>query len=367
MKKLIKTCLFLVAAAILFASCGHNEVETVSELKIGKGVLVLNEGTYTFASSSITFYDPDADTVMNNVYIWYLDDNKQVVRVSTMGDVAQSMWLHGEHLYIVSNNSNFIYKVDAATMKYDSKIENFYSPRYMAFLNDTKAYVSDLEGTGLWKINPKDMTHSGFIETGKPTENMLLIGNELFVTNWSNYYQSQVNNNTIQIVDTETDSLIDSIVVVKEPNSMVLDKNGHLWVMCGGGYEQSGDVNIPALFCIDPSSRTCLKRFDFESGYPLHYPMYLATNADKDAVYFIDKHLYKMSIDADELPSSPFVDAGTRTFYSVAVNPENDEVYVSDSKKNAQDGDVYRYDSEGNVISEFQAGIFPGFMLFKGN
>ena len=33
-----------------------------------KGVFVLNEGNFTFANASLTFYDPDMDTVTNNLF-----------------------------------------------------------------------------------------------------------------------------------------------------------------------------------------------------------------------------------------------------------------------------------------------------------
>ena len=114
-----------------------------------KGVFVLNEGNYQFSNASLSFYDPEADTVANNLF--YKANNAPI------GDVAESLALVDGKLYIVVNNSNLIYKVNANTLKCDLtkpfKISDFYSPREMYFVAPNKAYVSDLIGTGLWIVD----------------------------------------------------------------------------------------------------------------------------------------------------------------------------------------------------------------------
>ena len=165
-----------------------------------KGVFVLNEGNYQFSNASLSFYDPEADTVANNLF--YKANNAPI------GDVAESMALVDGKLYIVVNNSNLIYKVDANTLKCDLtkpfKLGDFYSPREMYFISPDKAYVTDIIGTDIWIVNPQEMTHTGSIAMGKTTEKMVPVGNELYVSNWSQYYidpNSHDSYNTVQVVD----------------------------------------------------------------------------------------------------------------------------------------------------------------------
>jgi hypothetical protein len=177
--------LFLLAVlAVSLFSCKPNQPEDPNAFTVGSGVLLLNEGNYQSSNASLTFYDPVADTVANNLF--YKVNN------APLGDVAQSMALVDGQLYIVVNNSNYIYKVNANTMVCDTtkpfKLTDFYSPREMHFVAPNKAYVSDLMGSGLWIVNPEDMTHAGFVETGNTTEKMVQVGNELYVSNWSYYY-----------------------------------------------------------------------------------------------------------------------------------------------------------------------------------
>ena len=135
----------LVLAAMLF-SCKPDSPVNPSAYSIGSGVFVLNEGNFQYSNASLSFYDIQADTVCNNLF--YKVNN------APLGDVAESMTLVDGKLYIVVNNSNYIYKVDANTMVCDTsnpfKITDFYSPREIHFVAPDKAYVSDLMGTNLW-------------------------------------------------------------------------------------------------------------------------------------------------------------------------------------------------------------------------
>ena len=257
-----KVNLFLlgVIAALLFA-CKPNQPVDPNTYTVGSGVLVLNEGNYQFSNASLTFYDPVADTVANNLFYKVND--------APLGDVAESMALVEGKLYIVVNNSNLIYKVDANTMVCDTtkpfKLGDFYSPREMFFVSPEKAYVSDLMGSGLWIINPKDMSHCGFVETGKTTEKMVPVGNELFVSNWSNYYLPEMEKNTVQVIDMNNDVKVAEFQVGKEPNTMAVDKNGHVWVLCEGAtWEADGEQ--PSLWEIDPMLKTAKRRYEFDAN-----------------------------------------------------------------------------------------------------
>ena len=82
---------------------------------------------------------------------------------------------------------------------------------------------------------------------GRSTEEMVQYGSEVFVANWSGYNQT-LKNNKVLIIDGIQDKMVDSITVGIEPNSMVLDHNNILWVLCSGGYE---NAVIPSLWKID--------------------------------------------------------------------------------------------------------------------
>ena len=171
--------IFILGLLLTFVSCKPDPEPTPQVANIAKGLFVLNEGTFTYANSSLTFYDPEADTVENNLF--YRVNN------APLGDVANSMMLDETGMYIVVNNSKYIYKVDPKTRKYKSKLDGLTSPRHIMSINKNKAYVSDQESTGLWIINPETMQKTGFVELGNTTERMVRVGDEVVVTNWSNF------------------------------------------------------------------------------------------------------------------------------------------------------------------------------------
>jgi YVTN family beta-propeller protein len=348
----------MLAVSLTFVGC-KKEKKTVDptpeEFSVGKGVFILNEGTFTYANASLSFYDFDKNTVENNLFFKVND--------APVGDVGQSLAKIGDDLYIVVNNSKYIYKVNAKTIKYKKKIEGFNSPRQMLQVSENKAYVTDIESPGFWTMDLSTNVLT-FVDNGSATEAMVKVGNEVFMSNWSNYYVPAGSNKTVQVIDCETDALIATIEVAQEPNSMVVDKNNHIWVSCSGGYMPPCD---PAIVCIDAATHSVLHQFDLAEG---SYPSGLAVDAAGENIYFMNGgygtlNIYKVSADATELPDTPFITSEGKVFYNLKVNPENGDLYVTDAKNYVQNGDLLRYSADGTLLGTFPLGIIPSYMLFN--
>lgn len=351
-----RTLLFLsLIVAISFASCSKKETPQPTPTHTTTGLFILNEGTFTYANSSLSFYDFDKNEVENNIF--FKANN------APLGDVGQSLTLIGNDLYIVVNNSKYIYKVDAETILYKDKIEGFTSPRYMLPVSSDKAYVSDIVSPGFWSLNLKT-NEKHLVETGNATEAMVKVGNEVFMSNWSNYYVIGASNKTIQVIDCETDSLVATIDVAQEPNSMAVDKHNHIWVSCSGGFADPAD---PAIVCIDAATHQVIRRFDLPEG---SYPSGMAIDGAGENIFFMNGgygtlNVYKMSVDATELPDIPFITSESRVFYNLKVNPKNGDIYLTDAKNYIQNGDLLRYSSDGTLLATFELGIIPSYMLFN--
>lgn len=338
---------------IVFVSCNKDNDDPISiDNGLGKGFFVLNEGVFTGANSSLSFYSEDSSKVTNNLFY--------KVNETPLGDVAQSITLWNDKMFIVVNNSGYIYKVDAKTIEYQNQVLGLLSPREMLIVSDEKAYVSDLYSTGINIINPTTMEHISFLDTKKSTENLIKIGNEIFTSNWSNYSHPTIPNNTIQIIDITTDKLIDSIVVTKEPNSMVVDKNGQLWVLCSGGY--MGEEN-PSLIQINPTDRTITKKMDFSDVQMS--PSRLVSNYNADSLYFINTDVFAMSIEDTNLPANPIITADRRLYYNIAIHPKSSSIILTDALDYVQNGYIHRFKSNGTQIDSIQVGIIPNAIKFN--
>ena len=354
----IKSLFLWLFVLFMMVACGPDPVEPLDPTMptIGKGVLVLNEGSYTNANSTLTFYDTERDTVMNQLFYR--------VNGAPIGDVGQSLCLLDGKLYIVVNNSKYIYKVDAQTIQCDTtrpyKLDGvLLSPRYMVPVAANKAYVSDLISKELWIVDPQTMTLSGTVSMGKPTETMVQVGRELFLTNYSRYYANDIQNNTVQVVDVENDVKVAEIEVGYEPNGMVVDESGMVWVLCEGDVN---DFDVPStLWQIDPRQKRATLKRTFEGK-----AMNLAIdNTGRFLYYLHEGDVHRCSIQAPEVDDAFCIPAEGRLLYKIAVNPNNGELYVSDAKNYLVNGSVYRYTSDGLLLGSFDAGICPGFMLFN--
>lgn len=368
----------LLALATLLFSCKPDQPVNPGAITIGSGVFVLNEGNFQFANSSLTFYDIEADTVINDLF--YKVNN------APLGDVAESMALVDGKLYIVVNNSKYIYKVDANTIVCDTtkpyKMGGFYSPREILFVAPDKAYVTDIVGTNIWIINPQEMKHTGTIAMGNTTEKMLRVGNELFVSNWSYYYTDAYSHDsyhTVQVVDLNNDVKVADIEVGKEPNTMVVDKYGHVWVLCEGrSWDEEYDAEgvpygeNPTLWEIDPMLRTAELRYEFKGPYEdddeiKGVASTLRANPAGDQFYMI----YNNEVRRFDLATMSLSETFRITpepqglFYNMTVEPRTGELYIADAKNYMKNGTVYRYTSDGLLLASFEAGIIPSAMLFK--
>ena len=80
-------------------------------------------------------------------------------------------------------------------------------------------------------------------------------------------------------------------------------------------------------------------------------------NSAKDKLYFLKVDVFELPITATALPSSPIILANGRDIYGLGVNPTNDNIYVGESGNYTQKGTVTIYDSAGEELSSFKAGV----------
>ena len=193
----------------------------------GEGLFICNEGNFQYGNATLSYYDPTTKTVHNEVFYR--------ANAMKLGDVAQSMVILDSIGWVVVNNSHVIFAIDINTFKEVGRITNLTSPRYIHFLSDEKAYVTQIWDNRIFIVNPKRYEITGYIdipnmtmESGS-TEQMVQYGKYVYVNCWS--YQ-----NRIIKIDTETDQVVDELVVGIQPTSLVMDCHNKLWTVTDGGY-----------------------------------------------------------------------------------------------------------------------------------
>jgi len=345
--------LFYMMSPFLMASCidyGPFEEEDFGYTDSDRGVYIVNEGNFMYGNASLSFYGSSTGEVQNDLF--------SRSNGISLGDVAQSMVINNGLGYITVNNSAIIFVIDPNTFKVKGTITGLLSPRNICFIDENKAYVSDLYQSALSILDIKTNKITGIIPTkGHPsTETMVLYGDKLFVNCWSN-------DNKVLVVDTKTDLIIDSILVAPQPRSMIKDKFGKIWVIADGSFNgENGGRNQPVLQKFDASTHIIESTFYLPSNSS---PSNITINGALDTLYYFGSDVWRISVIDNQLPSLPFVVGNGTIIYDIAVDPLNSDLYVADAIDYVQPGVIYRYAANAAPIDTFRVGVIPGSLCFK--
>lgn len=309
----------------------------------GPGVFIINEGNFRAGNGSISFYSYDSSKIYNHVFY--------SVNQRPLGDVPYSMNIKDNTAYIVVNNSGKIELTDVDHLQSVSTINGLTAPRYISFVTDSKAYVTSLYSDSVTVLNLLSNTIFGYINLKHSSEAIAANYGEAFVANWTG-------GNKIFVININNDMVTDSVEVGIEPESMVIDMNGTLWVLCNGGWQREYFAELIAINTLD---HKIVKRFTF----PLKTdsPTSLQIDGSGETLYYLDNGVKKMSINASNLPGETFIPKLDRNFYKLGVNPVGGDIFVTDALDYQNKGYVLRYNQNGGLISMQQADIIPGGML----
>lgn len=320
----------------------------------GSGLFITNEGNFQYGNATLSYYDPAAKKVENEVFFR--------ANGFKLGDVAQSMTIRNGVGWVVVNNSHVIFAIDVDTFKEVGRITNLTSPRYIHFVSDEKAYVTQMWDNRIFVVNPKSFEITGYIECPNmamgsgSTEQMVQYGRYIYVNCWS--YQ-----NRILKIDTQTDEVVDQLTIGIQPTSLVIDRNNQMWCITDGGYEGSPyGYEAPALYCIDAGTFSVDRVFKFQKG---DAPSEVQINGTGDTLYWINDDIWSMEIDASRLPVKPFIDSKNTKYYGLTINPMSGDIYIADAIDYQQQGVIYRYSAEGERLDKFYVGVTPGAFCWK--
>ncbi len=343
----IKVLGIILMFIVFIAACRDDDENPPTWGELNDHIFVLNEGNFGSSNASITAVSRETGSMWNDIF--------SLVNDFQLGDVVQSMTIHNDKAYIVVNNSGKIEVADATTLESIATIDGLTSPRYFLPINDDKAYVSNFVFAGTTTLDVIDLNTNTVSKT-IPTawgEQMVISNGKVFV--------GIMNSREVLVIDSSTDTVIDTVAVAFSPNSLQVDKNGQVWVLSDGGFYGE---DIPTLQSINPTTLAVEQTFTFTNSDAS--PTKLAINSAGDQLYFLDiGNVWKFDITAGALPSEPFVSETDITFYGLGIDPKTDRIYAADAGDNISRGNVIFYEADGTPIDGFEVGIIPGGFCFN--
>jgi len=337
---------------LFFAGCEKEKGEQKKDKGIylqQNGVFIVNEGQFMAGNGDISFYDKVSGTVQNNLFF--------SVNNRPPGDIPQYMAFYREEAWLVVNNSNTLEVIGLDSFRVLATIGGLEMPRQMK-VHGNFGYVSQLGSGNISRINLSTRQVVGHLAGEKSSDHLLIAGNRLFAANWTSFFINKPNN-TVMVYDLSGGVLEDSVVVAKEPNSMVRDANGKIWVLSSGGF--MGE-EYPALTCFDPNTLQVIKVLEFpDKGMS---PSLLTASPDGKTLYFVNGDVYSMDISSQLLPQTSLIPSGGRSIYGLSADPKSGDLYLADARDFQQNGKVYRYTAAGVQRDVFDAGIIPSGIFF---
>ncbi len=337
MKHLINILLIFTFAIQI--SC--EPVDNPSRIPEGGGIFLLNEGNFNAGNGTVSFYSTETGQIYNDLF--------GTENGRALGDIPSFMAVDGNRGFIVVNNSGTIEAVDLRTMESLGTVTGLSSPRQMV-IDGNNGYVSSLSEDEITVIDLDKIEKSGKLEIGSASEAMVITGGRLFSAHWSG-------GNKVIVTDLGSGEVVQSVTVGLEPESMALDKNGSLWVLCTGGWMGEETPRIVRINTV-----TLEKEAEFLFRTVNDNPSSLTLNPAGDTLFYLDEGVRMMPVTATELPVSAFIPAGNRLFYKLLVRPGG-TVCVTDAIDYQQKGDLLIYNLKGELLDTEQAGIIPGFMV----
>lgn len=227
---------------LLFVSCKKDKIEPENNLptNYSNGILVLNEGLFQQNNSTLSWIDLSTGEVSQDVF---LNINNRL-----LGDTGNDLQRYGGKIYVVINASSTIEVLDANTLKSIKQIPlNFQSqgqqPRKIAFWKG-KAYVTSYDGY-VNIIDTNSLSVNNRISVGQNPEGLAVMNDHLFVANSGGLSFPNVDSTVFQI-DLNTNLILDTFVVGKNPGDVITDDN-NIYIVKRGNY----DTNPSELVKID--------------------------------------------------------------------------------------------------------------------
>ena len=375
---LSRVLLGILTGCCLLACRGELPVLPSDEIDVGKdplggvsikGMYLLNEGNMGSNKATLDYFDYETGIYHKNIYA---ERNPGVVQ--ELGDVGNDIQIYGNKLYAIINCSHFVEVMNVETAKHITQI-SIPNCRYIVF-KDKYAYVSSYAGPV--KIDPNarlgyvarvdttTLTVKDTCVVGYQPEEMVIVGNKLYVAN-SGGYRVPNYDRTVSVIDLNTFKVIKTIDVGINLHRMELDQYGNIYVSSRGDYYDT----YSETFVIDSNTDKVVDEL------PLLPNTEMAICRDSLYVYSTEWSYYTNSwtvsyaiynTKTKKTDTRNFITDGTEKSikipYGIAINPETGEFFVTDAKDYVTPGTLYCFSRDGKKKWSVITGDIPAHIAF---
>lgn len=174
-----------------------------------------------------------------------------------LGNIPNKIVVDESYIWSVNSGDNSIQKISRTT---GQSLQNILvaigSNPWDAIKHGDYLYVSGLVSGKVYKIDTITSTTVANLQIGPASEALLVVGSKLYVTNAGNYSQNYAGS-SVSVIDLDSFSLMDTIPVHANPQYLA-ELDGMLYVGCTGNWTDLGG----AIAVIDTSTDTLVQTID---------------------------------------------------------------------------------------------------------
>lgn len=349
----LSSLVFLVLIVFFTACKKEKEEQQVAPAHLQKGLLVLNEGLYQLNNSALSWVNLDKHTVNLDFF------TQKTERL--LGDTGNDMKRYGGKIYIVVNVSSTIEVLDASSGKSIKQISMLVGsqakqPRNIAFYGE-KAYITCFDGY-VDVLDTASLQIETRIQVGLNPEDLTVSGNRLFVSNSGGLNGTEMDS-TVSVIDLNSHTETDKIVVGKNPGDMLTDHLGNVYVVVRGNYS-----SIPSrLKKINPTSLQITKVFEVEaSGIERMNAKLLILNynyaTQSNSIHLLD-------VVSETIEQEDFIDlSSVSTLYGVYYLSDLQQLAILDANQFTNSGSVKLFNLQGDFIRSYTVGLNPTAVIY---
>jgi hypothetical protein len=344
---LILSAFLIIFIVVGFSSCKEDE-QFIPKPIVNKGagrIVLVNEGGFQKGNASLGVFNRESKEVTSNIF--------SIINAGTLvGDVLQSMSLINGDYWMVVNNSGKIWVVDSNSFQIKHEITGLSSPRHVAKINQNQAIVTDLFGGSLSVVNSNNFTVEKTIPLAGWTEDILLLDDKVWISNKNTDLIYTLNPTTLELGDSLRVRM-NGARIIKDPLT------ADLILFC----EAQWDLSTKAcLYRIDPNAMSVLDSIEFTLGESVNH---MTLNSTGTELLYINNGLKKMSLNFSNPNIQSLSSLQGLNVYGLGVDPNRDEIHVSDAKDFNSKSTVHVLNQKGEEQLTYVAGVNCNGFIFE--
>lgn len=351
MKKLFVFLVFAICI-INHTGCDRNDVTNpIIVITEKEGAYILGEGLFNNpGTANLSFYNLNSNNFTVNIF-----------NPGELGNTPDGLILSGDNLFI-TEQGNFgsagkIYKTDTnGTVILSNDVG--VNP-YSLTISNGKIYITNGPAGNVSIVDINALTTITTVAVGIYPQEILAIGNKVFVCNTSIYMGET--DSTVSVIDATIDQVVGIIKVRQTPSSLAKTNDGKLLVGC------PGSTATGMIYKIDPDNFSKLDSFGIGNGFASGFDKDIAVDANSNNIYFISavNNIVKLNL-ATKTPEIFIANTDPSSyFYGYNFDSQNQRHYIADAKNFTNNGNLYVYDGNGALLNTLTTGAAPRRILIK--